>query len=145
MTSKLINYPPITMLQVKPANLLSHAFEPLHSSLPCDLHLVNLRSLGSDLDLEKTKFLLILHRLGYDCDFKDHFYDCEAVTGKVNHFRYTDWYIFYFIFFFSPFTRQGKQLPFTIWTVYHQEVSLLHNSKDWTFCQTRETITIRKF
>uniref|UniRef100_A0A3Q3M1G7 Alpha-mannosidase n=1 Tax=Mastacembelus armatus TaxID=205130 RepID=A0A3Q3M1G7_9TELE len=72
LTSLFISHPPITM--VTPSNSQVpklQPFLPLSSSLPCDIHLLNLRTL-EDSQVRETEspsqeVALLLHRKGFDC------------------------------------------------------------------------------
>uniref|UniRef100_A0AAX7VKS8 Alpha-mannosidase n=1 Tax=Astatotilapia calliptera TaxID=8154 RepID=A0AAX7VKS8_ASTCA len=62
-------------------------FAPLKSILPCDLHLVNLRSIQSQQDpLSPSPYTaLILHRLALDCNFEAQNlgFNCTTTQGQV--------------------------------------------------------------
>ncbi|KAK2490192.1 hypothetical protein MC885_016931, partial [Smutsia gigantea] len=62
------------------------SFHPLASSLPCDLHLLNLRALqAQDDSLPSAETALILHRKGFDCglEAKNLGFNCTTSQGKV--------------------------------------------------------------
>uniref|UniRef100_A0A7N8YNG4 Alpha-mannosidase n=1 Tax=Mastacembelus armatus TaxID=205130 RepID=A0A7N8YNG4_9TELE len=70
LTSLFISHPPITM--VTPSNSQVpklQPFLPLSSSLPCDIHLLNLRTLEDSQETESPsqEVALLLHRKGFDC------------------------------------------------------------------------------
>nr|XP_033503508.1 alpha-mannosidase 2 [Epinephelus lanceolatus] len=70
LTSLSLSHPPITM--VAPSNSQVpklRPFLPLHSSLPCDVHLLNLRTLEDSQEAESPsqEVALLLHRKGFDC------------------------------------------------------------------------------
>uniref|UniRef100_A0A8D3EF68 mannosyl-oligosaccharide 1,3-1,6-alpha-mannosidase n=1 Tax=Scophthalmus maximus TaxID=52904 RepID=A0A8D3EF68_SCOMX len=63
LTSLSLCHPPLTMFAPVDNQLPKiHPFRPLRSSLPCDVHLLNLRTLEDDHEVA-----LILHRKGFDC------------------------------------------------------------------------------
>ena len=82
LSSLLLDNPAIIMQQVDPSVTLTPAnFEPLNDPLPCDMHLLNLRSFGSaDMD---SKALVIFHRLASDCDFPEVYQSCHHTKEKV--------------------------------------------------------------
>ncbi|XP_061825941.1 alpha-mannosidase 2x isoform X2 [Nerophis lumbriciformis] len=62
-------------------------FAPLKSSLPCDFHLLNLRSIQSqDPNAPSPYAALILHRLGFDCglDAPNLGFNCTTTQGQLN-------------------------------------------------------------
>uniref|UniRef100_A0AAX7SL55 mannosyl-oligosaccharide 1,3-1,6-alpha-mannosidase n=1 Tax=Astatotilapia calliptera TaxID=8154 RepID=A0AAX7SL55_ASTCA len=63
-------------------------FAPLKSILPCDLHLVNLRSIQSQQDpLSPSPYTaLILHRLALDCNFEAQNlgFNCTTTQGQLS-------------------------------------------------------------
>ncbi|XP_068191447.1 alpha-mannosidase 2 [Antennarius striatus] len=69
LTSLNLCHPPITMVTASGSSLPElHPFLPLESSLPCDIHLLNLRTLE---DTQKAGYpsqeaALLLHRKGFD-------------------------------------------------------------------------------
>ncbi|XP_052786751.1 alpha-mannosidase 2x-like [Mya arenaria] len=71
------------------------AFSPLATQLPCDTHMVNLRTNqnaddGKDRLVPKHSAALFLHRLGYDCNFVNKGLACSEGSGEVvlsNMFR----------------------------------------------------------
>ncbi|XP_049907621.1 alpha-mannosidase 2 isoform X3 [Epinephelus moara] len=70
LTSLSLSHPPITM--VAPSNSQVpklRPFLPLRSSLPCDVHLLNLRTLEDSQEAESPsqEVALLLHRKGFDC------------------------------------------------------------------------------
>ncbi|XP_075993471.1 alpha-mannosidase 2 isoform X2 [Genypterus blacodes] len=70
LSSLSLSHPPITM--IGPVNhplLKLRPFMPLGSSLPCDLHLVNLRTLEDPQETgsPSQEVALLLHRKGFDC------------------------------------------------------------------------------
>uniref|UniRef100_A0A8C5DW01 mannosyl-oligosaccharide 1,3-1,6-alpha-mannosidase n=1 Tax=Gouania willdenowi TaxID=441366 RepID=A0A8C5DW01_GOUWI len=70
LTSLALCHPPITMVTPSNSQLLklSH-FLPLGSSLPCDVHLLNMRTLD---DVPSQQVALFLHRKGFDCNSAPH-------------------------------------------------------------------------
>ncbi|KAL6096382.1 man2a1 [Pungitius sinensis] len=70
LISLSLNHLPITM--VAPSNSQTptlRPFLPLRSSLPCDVHLLNLRTLedSQEADSPSQEAALLLHRKGFDC------------------------------------------------------------------------------
>lgn len=61
----------------------SHSLTSIVSSFPCDLHLVNLRSLFSS-EPTPSSAALILHHRAFDCGFNMAPLQCEISGGKVN-------------------------------------------------------------
>uniref|UniRef100_A0AAX7TWI8 Alpha-mannosidase n=1 Tax=Astatotilapia calliptera TaxID=8154 RepID=A0AAX7TWI8_ASTCA len=62
-------------------------FAPLKSILPCDLHLVNLRSIQSQDPLSPSPYTaLILHRLALDCNFEAQNlgFNCTTTQGQLS-------------------------------------------------------------
>ncbi|KAJ8313401.1 hypothetical protein KUTeg_009029 [Tegillarca granosa] len=68
---------------------VSPLFSPLSKPLPCDIHLLNLRTLQNKDDNKEVKYIprdesaLLLHHLGIDCGFPNQGLFCEASEGKV--------------------------------------------------------------
>uniref|UniRef100_A0A674BCN3 Alpha-mannosidase n=1 Tax=Salmo trutta TaxID=8032 RepID=A0A674BCN3_SALTR len=88
VSSLYLNHPLISMAISTEAQSLSlSAFTPLASSLPCDIHLVNLRSIQSKEDGggPSDEAALILHRKGFDCAFSNRNTGllCATTQGKV--------------------------------------------------------------
>ncbi|XP_039766142.1 alpha-mannosidase 2x isoform X2 [Ornithorhynchus anatinus] len=70
----------------RPAGSTLRSFHPFTSALPCDVHLLNLRTLqGEDDTLPSTDAALILHRKGFDCglEAKNLGFNCTTSQGKV--------------------------------------------------------------
>ncbi|XP_067430456.1 alpha-mannosidase 2 [Thunnus thynnus] len=70
LTSLSLCHPPITMVTPGNSQLPKlHPFRPLRSSLPCDVHLLNLRTLEDPQEAESPsqEVALLLHRKGFDC------------------------------------------------------------------------------
>uniref|UniRef100_A0A669F496 Alpha-mannosidase n=1 Tax=Oreochromis niloticus TaxID=8128 RepID=A0A669F496_ORENI len=69
-------------------------FAPLKSILPCDLHLVNLRSIQSQQDPQSPSpyTALILHRLALDCGFEAQNlgFNCTTTQGQVRVETHTE-------------------------------------------------------
>ncbi|XP_023604787.1 LOW QUALITY PROTEIN: alpha-mannosidase 2x-like, partial [Myotis lucifugus] len=88
MTSVYLNAPVLALPVAKrqpPAPGL-RSFHPLASSLPCDFHLLNLRTLqAEDETLPSAEAALILHRKGFDCglEAKNLGFNCTTSQGKV--------------------------------------------------------------
>uniref|UniRef100_A0A8C7T9H5 Alpha-mannosidase n=1 Tax=Oncorhynchus mykiss TaxID=8022 RepID=A0A8C7T9H5_ONCMY len=89
VSSLYLNHPLISMAVSTEAQSLSlSAFTPLASSLPCDIHLVNLRSIQSKEDGggPSDEAALILHRKGFDCAFSNRNTGllCATTQGKIH-------------------------------------------------------------
>ncbi|KAL3049791.1 hypothetical protein OYC64_009114 [Pagothenia borchgrevinki] len=70
LTSLSLSHPPITMVAPGDVQLPKlRPFLPLRSSLPCDLHLLNLRTLEDpqEAGAPSQEVALLLHRKGFDC------------------------------------------------------------------------------
>ncbi|XP_025292991.1 alpha-mannosidase 2x isoform X3 [Canis lupus familiaris] len=88
LTSMYLNIPvfalPVAKRQLPGPGLRS--FHPLASSLPCDFHLLNLRTLQAEDDaLPSAETALILHRKGFDCglEAKNLGFNCSTSQGKA--------------------------------------------------------------
>ncbi|KAK5878266.1 hypothetical protein CesoFtcFv8_023687 [Champsocephalus esox] len=70
LTSLSLSHPPITMVAPVDVQVPKlRPFLPLRSSLPCDLHLLNLRTLEDpqEAGAPSQEVALLLHRKGFDC------------------------------------------------------------------------------
>ncbi|XP_070845355.1 alpha-mannosidase 2 [Chaetodon trifascialis] len=70
LTSLSLCHPPITMVAPSDSQLPKlRPFLPLRSSLPCDIHLLNLRTLedAQEAEAPSQEVALLLHRKGFDC------------------------------------------------------------------------------
>lgn len=65
-----------------PPTGLRHNYTGLTTQLPCDIHLLNLRTLQSTS--QSTHAALLLHRLGVDCGFPTYGVTCQCSSSKVN-------------------------------------------------------------
>ncbi|XP_074138044.1 alpha-mannosidase 2 [Sminthopsis crassicaudata] len=87
LTSSFLNHPVITMTTNPDINIpyLLNGFSPLVSSMPCDIHLVNLRTIQSKEDNGPSdEAALILHRKGFDCRLSNRSgLLCSLTQGKV--------------------------------------------------------------
>ncbi|KAL7988869.1 hypothetical protein Chor_007788 [Crotalus horridus] len=88
VTSSFINHPMIPMITSAGnfAPSLLNTFSPLISSMPCDMHIVNLRTIQSKTDSGPSEeAALILHRKGFDCRFEntDLGLPCSTTQGKL--------------------------------------------------------------
>ncbi|XP_068944256.1 alpha-mannosidase 2 [Petaurus breviceps papuanus] len=87
ITSSFLNHPVITMTTNPDINIphLLNGFSPLVSSMPCDFHLVNLRTIQSKEDSGPSdEAALILHRKGFDCRFSNRSgLLCSLTQGKM--------------------------------------------------------------
>ncbi|XP_008578874.1 PREDICTED: alpha-mannosidase 2 [Galeopterus variegatus] len=88
VTSSFLNHPvfPMTEKFTAPTLEMLDEFSPLLSSLPCDTHLVNLRTIQSkESGGYSDEAALILHRKGFDCQFssRDTGLLCSTTQGKM--------------------------------------------------------------
>uniref|UniRef100_A0A8C3HMP3 Alpha-mannosidase n=1 Tax=Chrysemys picta bellii TaxID=8478 RepID=A0A8C3HMP3_CHRPI len=88
ITSSFINHPVIPMTTYAESGVpqILNAFSPLTSSMPCDMHVVNLRTIQSKVySGPSDEAALILHRKGFDCKFsnKDTGLLCSTTQGKI--------------------------------------------------------------
>ncbi|GAB1301271.1 Alpha-mannosidase 2 [Apodemus speciosus] len=91
MTSSFLNHPFLPMILSgqlpSPALELLSEFPLLQSSLPCDIHLVNLRTIQSKMGKGYSdEAALILHRKGFDCQFSSRGVGlpCSTTQGKMS-------------------------------------------------------------
>uniref|UniRef100_A0A8D1BXJ5 Alpha-mannosidase n=1 Tax=Sus scrofa TaxID=9823 RepID=A0A8D1BXJ5_PIG len=89
LTSMYLNTPVFALPVAKkqPPGLALRSFHPLASSLPCDFHLLNLRSLqAKDENVPAAETALILHRKGFDCglEAKNLGFNCTTSQGKFH-------------------------------------------------------------
>ncbi|XP_075807240.1 alpha-mannosidase 2 [Microtus pennsylvanicus] len=91
LTSSFLNHPFLPMvLSAKlssPAVELLSELHLLQSSLPCDIHLVNLRTIQSKTGKDYSdEAALILHRKGFDCQFSSRGtgLSCSTTQGKMS-------------------------------------------------------------
>uniref|UniRef100_A0A8C3V1K6 Mannosidase alpha class 2A member 1 n=1 Tax=Catharus ustulatus TaxID=91951 RepID=A0A8C3V1K6_CATUS len=87
MTSLFLNHPVIPMTTNGDSGVpeLTNTFSPLMSSMPCDMHIVNLRTIQAKVDTKPSdEAALILHRKGFDCRFsnRDIGLLCSTTQGK---------------------------------------------------------------
>lgn len=87
VTSSFLNHPVISMAVMADigAPPILDAFSPLQSSMPCDMHFVNLRTIQAKVG-PSEEAALILHRKGFDCKFanKDLGLYCSTSQGKMH-------------------------------------------------------------
>lgn len=88
ITSAFMNHPVIPMTTYADSGVpeMLNTFSPLMSSMPCDMHIVNLRTIQSKADFEPSdEAALILHRKGFDCRFSDRDVGlfCSTTQGKI--------------------------------------------------------------
>lgn len=62
----------------------------MQHEIPCDVHLVNLRTMqnrddGKDRLVPMNTAALFLHRLGYDCSFPNKGLACHSADGQVSN------------------------------------------------------------
>ncbi|XP_077318426.1 alpha-mannosidase 2 [Lithobates pipiens] len=90
ITSTTLNQPIISMATVMDTDAppLLDAFSPLMSSMPCDVHLVNLRTIQAKVG-PSEEAALILHRKGFDCMFanKELGLFCSTSQGKISFYE----------------------------------------------------------
>lgn len=88
-TSSYLNQPVIPMvvnLNVDEIPPLLNVFSPLSSSMPCDMQILNLRTIeGKDEWNPSDEVALIIHRKGFDCRFlnKNTGLFCSTTQGKI--------------------------------------------------------------
>ncbi|XP_057575906.1 alpha-mannosidase 2x isoform X1 [Hippopotamus amphibius kiboko] len=88
LTSMYLNTPVLALPVAKrqPPGPALRSFCPLAASLPCDFHLLNLRTLQAEDDsLPSAETALLLHRKGFDCglEAKNLGFNCTTSQGKV--------------------------------------------------------------
>ncbi|XP_055000954.1 alpha-mannosidase 2 [Sorex araneus] len=88
LTNYFLNHPIFSMTEkiYMPTLQLLDGFFPLRSPLPCDIHLVNLRTIQPKGDGQHPdEAALILHRRGFDCRFssKNTGLSCSTSKGKI--------------------------------------------------------------
>ncbi|XP_019388008.1 PREDICTED: alpha-mannosidase 2 [Crocodylus porosus] len=88
ITSTFINHPliPMTTYADSGAPQMLNVFSPFTSSMPCDIHVVNLRTIQSKADSGPSdEAALILHRKGFDCRLsnREMGLQCSTTQGKV--------------------------------------------------------------
>ncbi|XP_067885903.1 alpha-mannosidase 2 isoform X2 [Heterodontus francisci] len=87
--SSYLNHPVIPMvvnLNVDGIPPLLSLFKPLMYSMPCDTHILNLRTIeGKDEGGPSDEAALIIHRMGFDCRFlnKNTGLFCSTTRGKI--------------------------------------------------------------
>uniref|UniRef100_UPI00398F1BDD alpha-mannosidase 2 isoform X2 n=1 Tax=Pristiophorus japonicus TaxID=55135 RepID=UPI00398F1BDD len=88
-TCSYLNHPVIPMavnLNVDGIPPRLSLFSPLASSMPCDMHILNLRTIeGKDEGTPSDEAALIIHRKGFDCRFlnKNTGLFCSTTRGKI--------------------------------------------------------------
>ncbi|XP_016853768.1 alpha-mannosidase 2x isoform X2 [Anolis carolinensis] len=89
MTSMYLNTEVLALplaQEKKPSPSALRPFAPLAALLPCDLHLLNLRTLqGEEDSLPSMETALILHRKGFDCGLqaRNLGFNCTTTQGMV--------------------------------------------------------------
>uniref|UniRef100_A0A452GZX5 mannosyl-oligosaccharide 1,3-1,6-alpha-mannosidase n=1 Tax=Gopherus agassizii TaxID=38772 RepID=A0A452GZX5_9SAUR len=90
MTSMHLNAEVLAMpvAREKPAPPALRSFRPLSATVPCDFHILNLRTLQAEVRddlLPSAEIALILHRKGFDCglEAKHLGFNCTTSQGKV--------------------------------------------------------------
>ncbi|EMP36062.1 Alpha-mannosidase 2x [Chelonia mydas] len=89
MTSMHLNAEVLAMpvTQEKPAPPALRSFQPFSGTVPCDFHILNLRTLQAEDDsLPSAEMALILHRKGFDCglEAKHLGFNCTTSQGKFS-------------------------------------------------------------
>nr|XP_048721949.1 alpha-mannosidase 2x isoform X3 [Caretta caretta] len=89
MTSMHLNAEVLAMpvTQEKPAPPALRSFQPFSGTVPCDFHILNLRTLqAEDESLPSAEMALILHRKGFDCglEAKHLGFNCTTSQGKFS-------------------------------------------------------------
>ncbi|VTJ64963.1 Hypothetical predicted protein [Marmota monax] len=91
ITSSFLNHPVFVMTaKVKVSSELLSEFSPLVSSLPCDIHLVNLRTIqAKEGKGYSSDAALILHRKGFGCQFSTSGMGllCSTTQGKISVYK----------------------------------------------------------
>ncbi|XP_023243129.1 alpha-mannosidase 2x-like [Centruroides sculpturatus] len=64
--------------------LLRPSYSPVGTPLPCDMHLLNLRTLVNGSALPTNATALFLHRMGFDCSYKMWGTSCSLKNGTIN-------------------------------------------------------------
>ncbi|XP_062847321.1 alpha-mannosidase 2x isoform X2 [Trichomycterus rosablanca] len=88
ITSAILNHEVMVLPVIPKSNGIPplHTFSPFGSSLPCDFHLLNLRSIqGQDANSPSPYTALLMHRLGFDCglELQNPGFNCTTTEGKV--------------------------------------------------------------
>uniref|UniRef100_A0A8B9ZHY5 Alpha-mannosidase n=1 Tax=Anas platyrhynchos TaxID=8839 RepID=A0A8B9ZHY5_ANAPL len=88
ITSMHLNAEPLVLpvAQEKPAPPALRSFMPLAATVPCDFHILNLRTLQAEDDsLPSAEAALILHRKGFDCSLeaRNLGFNCTTTQGKL--------------------------------------------------------------
>ncbi|XP_048359318.1 alpha-mannosidase 2 [Sphaerodactylus townsendi] len=88
ITSSFMNHPVIPMITYTGAGIppILNTYSPLTSSMPCDIHIVNLRTIQSKAGPGPSdEAALILHRKGFDCRFANTGLGlvCSTTQGKL--------------------------------------------------------------
>ncbi|KAE8618087.1 hypothetical protein XENTR_v10009274 [Xenopus tropicalis] len=87
MTSMHLNHDPLVMAVSNEKSPALKSFQPLSATLPCDFHILNLRTLQAEDDgLPSPDMALILHRKGFDCglEAKNLGFNCTTSQGKLS-------------------------------------------------------------
>ena len=87
LASQALIYPIFRLLPAPSAVVERHvAYAPVQNedAVPCDIHLVNLRAMIHETPLKPSNAsAIILHRLGFNCDFKPPPVKCATKHGQV--------------------------------------------------------------
>ena len=120
-----------------PPPLLSQ-FVGLTLPLPCDMFVVNLRTIQKGLDPEPTdKAALLLRRFGYDCSFPSW---CKTTMGRVSHSRglFTLFVISTVLSLFDGCERAKQSEMFRLGILHSNHFLLIHS---FTSLRRREWFT----
>lgn len=87
LSSSDLVHPIYVLLVSASANDLARTFQPLSKEPPCELHVVNLRSMPVLVSGETRTSALILHRMAVDCSFTmpQSAATCQAGDGNVSN------------------------------------------------------------
>ncbi|CAG0902213.1 unnamed protein product [Darwinula stevensoni] len=88
LASQSLIYPIFRLLPTSPTVVPRHVtYAPMQNedALPCDIHMVNLRTMIHETPLKPSNAsAIILHRLGFNCDFKSPPVKCSTKHGQVD-------------------------------------------------------------
>lgn len=89
MTSMHLNHEVLVMpvTNEKGGGPALRSFTPLSATLPCDIHILNLRTLQAEDDgIPSLDTALLLHRKGFDCglEAKNLGFNCTTSQGKLS-------------------------------------------------------------
>ena len=76
-------YPTTTFYQRRHDRHLLPTFSPLKSQLPCDFHLVNLKTMPSAQNEKLLQVVLVLHRTAFQCQYPSQMLKCSAYNDDL--------------------------------------------------------------